>query len=72
MCQHQHSFEFAVVAIAETVLEALKSVMSESTRNSLAVYGFNRAEWQQALMKEITVDQLPPEYGGVKGRQPKQ
>jgi len=52
--------------IFEAVLQVLRPLLSEKTRNALHVYGLNKQEWTDILNKAIDPDQLSPAFGGTK------
>jgi hypothetical protein len=51
-------------AIFDIVVGLIRPLMSEDSRNTLKVFGTNKAEWQTYLDKFIRRNQLPKEYGG--------
>jgi len=52
--------------IFETVLQVIRSLVSEKTKNALQVYGLNKQEWAADLHKFIDPSQLSPAFGGNK------
>lgn len=49
----------------QTLLQILKPLMSQGTRDSLFIYG-GREEGTTALLKDISPDQLGEELGGTR------
>jgi len=54
--------------VFEVVLNLIRPIMSEQTREALKVYNNNKAEWDPIVFKDIKRDQLVKEYGGSKIR----
>jgi len=54
--------------IFDVILRAIRPAMSPASRDTLQVYGTNKPQWQQALLKDIPKNQLPVEYGGTRRR----
>jgi len=52
--------------IFEVVLNLIRPIMSQQTRDALKIYGNNKAEWEAVLYKDIKRDELPSTYGGTK------
>ncbi|CAL8079960.1 unnamed protein product [Orchesella dallaii] len=50
----------------QVVLNLVRPVFTPQTRESLKVFGTNRAQWMAYLDKEISKDQRYPEYGGTR------
>ena len=53
-----------VPRIFSMAFSMVKPLLSETTLNKIRIFGFNRSEWQAALLEEIDSDQLPACYGG--------
>jgi len=54
--------------VFEIVLNLIRPIMSQQTRDALKVYNNNREEWDPILFADIDRDQLVKEYGGTKVR----
>jgi hypothetical protein len=50
--------------IFEVVLRVIRPLMAPSTRESLAVYGINKMQFEAAISKEISKNELPDWLGG--------
>lgn len=48
------------------VLDVIEPIFSPRARQILKVFGPDRKEWGQYLDREISRDQLRPEFGGTK------
>jgi len=54
--------------VFEIVLNIIRPVMSQQTRDALKVYNNNKEEWEPIVFNDIGRDQLVKEYGGTKVR----
>jgi hypothetical protein len=50
----------------EPLLNAIKRLLDQELKESLQIYGTNRAEWEEALLKDFYVEDLHPSLGGTK------
>ncbi|ODM91320.1 SEC14-like protein 2 [Orchesella cincta] len=55
--------------VFELVLRVIRPLMSQVSRDSLKVYGQDKAQWSKALLNTADKTQLRPEYGGVYRKQ---
>ena len=53
-----------VPQIFSLVFTMIKPFLNQATLDKIRVFGFDRAEWQAALLEEIDAHQLPAFYGG--------
>jgi len=54
--------------VFEVVLNLIRPVMSQQTRDALKVYTNNKDEWEHIVFADIKRDQLVKQYGGTKVR----
>ncbi|EFX85375.1 hypothetical protein DAPPUDRAFT_314193 [Daphnia pulex] len=47
------------------IYNMMRPFMNQVTIDKICVYGFDKDEWQSALLKDIEADQLPAHYGGT-------
>jgi len=52
--------------IWEQVAKVLLPLISPITKSVIQVYGYNKREWQEELLKRISPDQLTSQFGGTK------
>jgi hypothetical protein len=43
----------------------VKPFLNQVTLDKISVFGFDKNEWSEALLKEVDADQLPVYYGGT-------
>lgn len=43
----------------------VKPFLNQATLDKIRVFGFDKSEWQAALLEEIEPNQLPAYYGGT-------
>lgn len=53
-------------AAFQVILNLVRPAFTKYTRDSVKVFGSNRAQWQSYLDKEIAKDQLYQEFGGTR------
>lgn len=53
-----------VPQIFSMVFTMIKPFLNQATLDKIRVFGFDRAEWQAALLEEIDAHQLPAFFGG--------
>jgi len=53
-------------AVFDTALRVVINFVSEELKNSLKVFGTNKAEWQKYLFEIIPPEQLDVNFGGTK------
>lgn len=57
---------FKVSALGDIAFDAILPFLSEYASTTIHVFGTNKTEWSQALLKQIPADQLFITYGGTK------
>ncbi|ODM92324.1 SEC14-like protein 2 [Orchesella cincta] len=61
--------EFIIInapATVQIVLNAIRPVLSRSTREAVKVFGPNKRKWMDYLDKKISKEERRPQYGGKK------
>ena len=53
-------------AIFYKAFRIAQNFMSESTKEAVQVYDFDKAKWSAELLQQIPADQLPTQFGGAK------
>ena len=48
-----------------TTFAVIKPILDQVTIDKIKVFGWDKAEWESALLEEIDADQLPFNYGGT-------
>ena len=56
---------FLVPHIFSLVFAVVKPFLNQATLDKIRVFGFDKSEWQAALLEEIEPNQLPAYYGGT-------
>jgi hypothetical protein len=54
--------------IFRLLLKILSPFLSAATLSTIKVFGSNKEEWKEELLKHLPADQFPVEYGGTQGK----
>jgi len=57
---------FVAPRIFENVVKIVWPVLSEHSRSIFTLYGFDKNEWKEGILKIISPEQLQPQFGGTK------